>query len=159
MLWPHDLEVVLLALLALRLALADNALAEPLLLEAIIELLKVLDHVATAANNSFLGGNGTVRLNAKLEHGEQRMWNLVGGEDNLIVLEEALREEVAERVVLLVECEDGRIGDACRENGVSRSATRQRRRLGATYEFLPWSQPWTGPRPVGTAQIYSHRCV
>lgn len=36
---PHDLEVVLLALLALRLALTDNALAEPLLLEAVIELL------------------------------------------------------------------------------------------------------------------------
>jgi hypothetical protein len=38
--------------------------------------------------------------------------NLVCGEDNVVVLEEALGEEVAERVVFFVKGEDGGIGDA-----------------------------------------------
>jgi hypothetical protein len=41
------------------------------------------------------------------------MGDLVGGEDNVVVLEEALREEVAKRVVFLVEGEDTGVGDAC----------------------------------------------
>lgn len=40
------------------------------------------------------------------------MGNLVGGKDNVLVLEEALGEEVAERVVLLVEREDGCVGNS-----------------------------------------------
>ena len=39
------------------------------------------------------------------------MGNLVGGKDNVLVLEEALGEEVAERVVFLVEREDGCVGN------------------------------------------------
>lgn len=41
------------------------------------------------------------------------MGDFVSGEGDLGVLEEALREEVAERVVFLVEGEDGSVGHAC----------------------------------------------
>lgn len=37
------------------------------------------------------------------------MRNLVGAEEDVLVLEEGGAEEVPERVVFLVECEDGRV--------------------------------------------------
>lgn len=40
------------------------------------------------------------------------MRDLVCCEDDVVILEEALREEVAERVVLFVEGEDCGVGDA-----------------------------------------------
>jgi hypothetical protein len=39
--------------------------------------------------------------------------DLVGGEGDLGVLEEALREEIGERVVFFVEGEGGGVGNAC----------------------------------------------
>jgi hypothetical protein len=49
------------------------------------------------------------------------MRDLVCGEHDGRVLQEPLREEVAERVVFFVEGEDGCVGDACscRTDGVS----------------------------------------
>lgn len=40
------------------------------------------------------------------------MGNLVGGKDDMLVMEERCTEHVAQRVVLLVECEDGSVGSA-----------------------------------------------
>jgi hypothetical protein len=52
-------------------------------------------------------------LNTEFKSSEERVGDFVRGEHDGGVLEEALREEVAERVVFFVECEDGRVGDAC----------------------------------------------
>jgi hypothetical protein len=109
----NGLEVPLFPLLPLSLALANNALADPFSLEAIIQLLKIVDHVCAGFHNSLLGGNGAVGLNTELKRGEERVGNLVGSEHNGRVLEEALGEQIAERVVFLVEGENGCVGDAC----------------------------------------------
>lgn len=53
-------------------------------------------------------------MNAQLESRKKRMWDLVRREDNVVVLEQALGKQVAERVVFFVEGEDGRVGNACR---------------------------------------------
>jgi hypothetical protein len=106
------LVVLLFARNALSFALADNLLAEPLGREALLQQLKVLDDIPAALDNGILGGDGAVGRDAELEGREQRMRDLVRGEDNVVVLEEALRQEIAERVVFLVKGEDGRVGDA-----------------------------------------------
>jgi hypothetical protein len=107
------LKVVLLPLLPLRIAIGDNALAEPLSLEAFVQFGQVVNDLAAGVDDRLLGCNGAVGLDAELEGREEGVGHLVGGEHDGVVLEEALREEVAERVVLLVEGEDGGVGDAC----------------------------------------------
>jgi hypothetical protein len=107
------LEVVLLARHALRLALADNLLAEPLSREALLQQLEVLDNVPAALDDGILGCDGAVGRDAELEGRKERMRDLVCREDDVVVLEEALRQQVAKRVVFLVEGEDGRVRDAC----------------------------------------------
>lgn len=107
------LEVVLLPLLPLCIALADNALTEPLRREAIIQLLKVLHNVPAATDDGILGCDGTVSLDAELESRKERMRNFVGGKDDVLVLEEALGEQVTKRVVFLVEGEDRSVRNAC----------------------------------------------
>jgi hypothetical protein len=114
------LEVVLLTRHALRLAFADNLLAEPLRLEALLQHLEVLDDVLAALDDGVLRGDGAVGRDAKLEGREERMGDLVCGEDNEVILEEALGEEIAKRVVFLVEGEDGGVGDACVGESVGR---------------------------------------
>jgi hypothetical protein len=106
------LVVLLFARNALSFALADNLLAEPLGVKALLQLFEVADYVLAAPDDGILGGDGAVGGDAQLEGREQRMGDLVGGEDDVVVLEETLRKEVAERVVLLVKGEDGRVGDA-----------------------------------------------
>jgi hypothetical protein len=108
-----DLEVLLFALLALTLALADNLLAEPLGLEAALQGVKVHDDVTAALDDGVLRCDGAVSGDAEFEGREQWVGNLVCGEDDIVVLEEALGDQVAERVVFFVEGEDGRVGDAC----------------------------------------------
>lgn len=111
----YQLVVVLVARHALRLALADNALAQPLGREALLQLLQVLNDVPATLDNGVLGRNGAVGGDAQLEGREQRVRDLVGGEDDVVVLEEALGDKVTERVVFAVEGEDGCVGDACCE--------------------------------------------
>jgi hypothetical protein len=105
------LEVVLLASHALRLALANNLLAQPLSREALLQQLQVLNNVSAALDDGILGCDCAVGRDAQLKGREERVRDFVCGEDNVVVLEQALREEVAERVVFLVEGEDGRVGD------------------------------------------------
>lgn len=118
---PHDahsptsqlrLKVVLLPLLPLSLALADNALAEPFRGETVIQFLQILYNVLTAADDGVLGRNRAIGLDPKLEGCEEWVGDLVCGEDNVVILEKALGEEVAECVVFLVERKDGGVGDA-----------------------------------------------
>jgi hypothetical protein len=106
----RSLKRITLACNPVRLALADNLLAEPFGLEAAVQDVQIRDDILAAADDSLLGCDGAVGLDAQLEGGEERVGNLVGGEDDVLVLEEALGEEVAERVVFLVEREDGRVG-------------------------------------------------
>jgi hypothetical protein len=112
------LEVVLLPLLPLSLALADNALSEPLSLEALVQLGQIKNNIAAGGDDRLLRCNGAVGLDAELEGREEGVGHLVGGEHDSLVLEEALREQVTERVVFLVEGEDGRVGYACRGVGL-----------------------------------------
>ena len=75
--------------------------------------MQVGDDVLAALDYRLLGGDAAVGGDAQLERRKERVRDLVGGEDDVVVLEQALREQVAERVVLLVEGEDGGVGDAC----------------------------------------------
>lgn len=109
----YHLVIILLTRHTLCLALAHNALAQPLGREALLQLLEVLDDIATALDDSVLGGNAAIGGDAELKGCEERVGNLVCGEDDVLVLEEALGDEVAERVVFAVEGEDCGVGDAC----------------------------------------------
>ena len=110
------LEVVLLSRDPLRLAFRHNLLAEPLLLEAVVQSLQVLDNVPAGADDCVLGRDGAVSLNAELESREERVRDFVRGEYDVVVLEETLREQVAKRVVLFVEREDGCMGHTFRKS-------------------------------------------
>jgi hypothetical protein len=145
------LEVVLFALLALCRTVADNALADPLGLEAVVQLLQILNDVAATANDGLLGCDAAVGLHAELEGCEERMGNLVGGEDDVVVLEEALRKEIAKGMILLVEREDGGVGDPCCMRWSVISSWRGTQ--CATYESPPWSRPSADPRLAGRARI------
>lgn len=58
-------------------------------------------------------------MDAELKGSEERVGDFVGCEEDSRVLLETSGEQVAERVVLLVECEDGRVGNACLRSRVS----------------------------------------
>jgi hypothetical protein len=145
----RSLEVVLLARHALRLALADNLLAEPLGCEALLQQLEVLNDVPAALDDGVLGCDGAVGRDAELEGRKERMRDLVCGEDNVVVLEEALRQQVAERVVFLVEGEDGRVRDAYCGLG---SVIAHGGGLRGAYGSPPCVRPWTGRRRGGRAR-------
>lgn len=104
------LECISLSRDSVRLALADNLFAEPLGLEATIQDMQILNNVFAAPDNGLLRRNCAIGLDAKLEGCEERVGDFVGGEDNVIVLEETLGEEVAKCVVFLVEREYSGIG-------------------------------------------------
>ena len=108
-----SLEVVLLAGHTLRLALAHNLLAQPLGREAVLQLVQVHNDVPAALDDRILGCDSAVGGDAELESREERVGDFVRREDDVVVLEEALGEEVAERVIFFVEGEDGGVGDAC----------------------------------------------
>jgi hypothetical protein len=75
--------------------------------------VQILDDILAAPDDGLLRCDCAVGLHAELEGSEERVRNFVGREDDVVVLEETLGEEVAECVILLVECEDGGIGYAC----------------------------------------------
>ena len=106
------LKVVLLPLLPLSLALANNALSKPLRLKAVVQLGQIRDDFPARLHDRLLGSHGTVGLDAELKRREEGMRHLVCGEHDGGVLEKALREEVAERVVFFVEGEDCGVRDA-----------------------------------------------
>jgi hypothetical protein len=106
------LEVVLLPGHTLLLALADNLLAEPLRLKAALQGIKLHDNVGAAFNDRILGCHAAVRRDTEFESREQWMRDFVCGEDDVVILEEALGNQVTERVVFFVEGEDASVGDA-----------------------------------------------
>lgn len=85
-----DLIMALLPSRTLSISLADNALAEPLSLEAPVQHMEVRDDVLAAFGDSCLGGNRAVSRDAKLKGSEKRMRDLVRREGDVRVLVEAL---------------------------------------------------------------------
>ena len=110
---PCQLVVALLPHGPLVLALGYNLPAQPLGVEAHLEHLEVLHNVPAASEDSILGCDRAVGRDAQLERGKERVRNLVGRKGDFLVLEQPLREQVAQRVVLLVEGENGSVGNAC----------------------------------------------
>lgn len=106
------LKVILLPLLPLRLTLGHNPLAQPLSLKAFVQFGQILDNQFTSSHNSFLGCDGAIGLDAEFKGSEEWVRDFVRGEHDGGVLEETLREEVAEGVVFFVEGEDGGVRDA-----------------------------------------------
>ena len=92
------------------LALANDLLAEPFGLEAAVQYVQILNDVLAASDNSLLRCDCAIGLDSELEGREERVGDFVRREDDVVVLEEALRKEIAECVVFLVEREDGGIG-------------------------------------------------
>jgi hypothetical protein len=92
------------------LAFAHNLLSEPLSLEAAVQYGQILDDILAASNDGLLRCDRAIGLDAELEGREKRVRYFVGGENDVFVLEQALRKEVAKSVVFLVECEDGGVG-------------------------------------------------
>jgi hypothetical protein len=88
------LEVGLFARQPLGLTLAHDLLAEPFCLEALLELLEVVDDIL-ALDDRIAGRDGAIGGDTELEGREERMWDFVGGEYDVVVLEEALGKEVA----------------------------------------------------------------
>jgi hypothetical protein len=89
------LEVGLFARQPLGLTLAHDLLAEPFCLEALLELLEVVDDILATLDDRIAGRDGAIGGDTELEGREERMWDFVGGEYDVVVLEEALGKEVA----------------------------------------------------------------
>jgi hypothetical protein len=71
-------------------ALGHNLLAQPLGRKAPIQRIQVANNILAAPHDGILRRDGPVGGDAKLERGEERVRDLVGGEGDLGVLEEAL---------------------------------------------------------------------
>lgn len=93
-------------------ALRCNLLQLPFLSEFLIELLELSYKVLACLDDCVSRAQLPVCLHAHVEDGEQRVRDLVGGEDDVRGFDELRAEEIAERVVLLVESEHGRIRNA-----------------------------------------------
>lgn len=134
-----SLESITLTRNPVRLALADNLLAEPFGLEAAVQHMQILNDVFAAPNDGLLGCDRAVGLDAELEGRKQWVGDLVGGEDHVVVLKEALGEEVAERVILFVECEDSGVRYACKIV-LAQASTRQQAnsRVSSLYSTFCW---------------------
>lgn len=83
-------ERVTLARDPVRLAFADDLLAEPFSLEAAVQDVQIRDDILAGPNDSLFGCDCAVGLNAEFEGREERVRDLVGGKDDVLVLEEAL---------------------------------------------------------------------
>ena len=99
----------------IRASLTSNLLQLPLLGELLVQLLQLLDDVGTGLDDGVLGADLSVGLDAQLDRGEEWMRRLVGCEQDVWRLDEVMAEKVADGVVLLVQSEESRIGDALRE--------------------------------------------
>lgn len=90
---PHDIAVFSDLITCsisgspLRIALADNLLAEPFGRETRIQHMQILYNVLAALDDRILRRNSSVGTNTELERGEERVRDFVGGEGDVGVLE------------------------------------------------------------------------
>lgn len=90
---------------------AGDLLQLELLGELLVELLKLRHQLLAGSDDRLLWLDDAVCLHAQLEGREERVGNLVTGEEDVVRLDELCAEEVAEGVVLLVEGEHRSIWD------------------------------------------------
>lgn len=90
-----------------------NLLELPLLGELLIQHLQLLHQLLASLHHRLLRADLSIRLHAKLEGSEERVRDLVAGEEDVLGLHELCAEEVAEGVVFLVEGEHRCVRDAC----------------------------------------------
>jgi hypothetical protein len=84
-----------------------------LLGELLVELLKLVDQLLASLDNSGLGSDLAVGVNAELERGEERVGDFVGGEGDVVHAEQLVAQHVGHGVVLLVEGKEGGVGNLC----------------------------------------------
>ena len=89
-----------------------NPLQLPFLRELPSQHVQILHHIPARPDERLLWAQAAVRLHAELEVGEERVWDLVGGKDDIGGREEARAEEVGEGVVFFLEEEEGGVRDA-----------------------------------------------
>lgn len=75
---------------------------------------EVLDDALAGGGERFLGAYDGIGGDAESEGGEEGVRDFIGGEDNVVRVEEGGREEVAESMVFAGEDEDGGVGEAWR---------------------------------------------
>lgn len=85
----------------------------PLLGELGVQGVQIPNQLLTRLIESVFGGKCAIGLDAKVEFGEERMWDLVGGEDDARIAMELVFKKIAESVVFFVEVEERAVGDAC----------------------------------------------
>ena len=94
--------------------ISSNHLPQLILLrELSTQNLHISNQRLAAVHQGFFRRNGTIGLYTELELCEERVWDLVAGEDDVRVFEEVGAEDVCESVVFFVECEDGAVGGTC----------------------------------------------
>ena len=105
---------------SLSISLANNPFTQPLRRKTPIQRIQIPNDILAALDNGVLGCNRAVGRDAKLKGREERVRHLVRRKGDVGIFKEALREEVRECVVLLVEGEYGGVGDAYVAWGVSK---------------------------------------
>jgi hypothetical protein len=121
--WPHSVEeprtrerrvlkVIPLPGNTLRLALTNNPLPKPLGSKAPTQRVKILHNILAAQDDRLLGCLRPIGCDAQLEGRKERVGDFVRREGDILVFVEALREQVAERVVFLIESKNGGVGGA-----------------------------------------------
>lgn len=84
-----------------------------LLCELLVELLQLGDELAACLDDSGFGCDVAVGVDAQLEGREERVWDLVGGEGDVVHAVELVAEHVGKGVIFLVESEESGVGDLC----------------------------------------------
>ena len=84
----------------------------PLLRELLVQPLQLLHKLIARLHHRLLGRHLAIRLHAQLEDREERVRDLVGGEEDVRRAGQLVAEQVAESVVFFVEGEEGCVGDA-----------------------------------------------
>lgn len=102
-----SLVVALVPGLDISVAVVHDLPRGPLGLEAHRDLAQILNNILATAHDGVFGCDGAVSSDAELEGREERVGNLVCGKADVLVRQQALRDEVAKRVVFFVEGEDG----------------------------------------------------
>lgn len=96
-----------------------NLLQFPLLGELLIQHLQLLDQLLARLHHGLARRHLAVGLHAQFEGREERVRDLVAGEEDVGGFDEFGAQEVAQRVVFFVEGEKGGVGDAWVGGGVS----------------------------------------
>lgn len=93
-------------------SLRYDPLAEPLSRKPATQNLQILHDISARAHDGVFGANSAICGNAHFELGEERVWDFVCGEYDVVIFVEARREQVAERVVFFIKDEGSGVRNA-----------------------------------------------